>query len=341
MTMKHLIGTDEWSDDSIRAILSRAAELKAGAVGDSFAGKALVMVFFNPSLRTRTSFEVAMARHGGHAVVLEPGKGAWAIETRPGVVMDGDAVEHIVEAARVLGRYGEAVAVRAFPNVDDWEEARRDEVVRAFAEHAGVPTINMESARRHPCQGLADALTLQENLGERPQGRRFVLNWCWHPRALPTAVPASAALAAARLGMEVVIARPRGFDLDPDDMQSIVAVAGSNGGTVDVTNDMDSAVAGADAVYAKSWGNLDAFGNTAADHALRAPYRNWRVDEKRMSTTRNGEGIFLHCLPVRRNVVVTDGVLDGAWSRVTDQAENRLHVQRAVLETILKDGGSQ
>ncbi len=335
MTPSALLGTDEWSDDSIRAILARAAELKAGATGESFTGKALVMVFFNPSLRTRTSFEVAMARHGGHAVILEPGRGAWAIETRSGVVMDGEAVEHIVEAARVLGRYGEAVAVRAFPSADTWAEARRDEVVRAFARHAGVPTINMESARRHPCQGLADALTLQENLGERPRGRRFVLAWSWHPRALPTAVPASAALAAARLGMEVVVARPPGYDLDPDDMASIEEVAGRNGGAVSVTDDLDSAVAGADAVYAKSWGCLDDFGNTEAEAVRRAPYRDWIINEDRMSSTHDGSGIFLHCLPVRRNVVVTDGVLDGPWSRVTDEAENRLHVQRAVLETMI------
>jgi len=335
MTMKHLIGTDEWSDDEIRAILARASELKAGAAGDSFTGKALIMVFFNPSLRTRTSFEVAMARHGGHAVILEPGRGAWAIETRSGVVMDGEAVEHVVEAARVLGRYGEAVAVRAFPSDDTWAEARQDEVVRAFARHAGVPTINMESARRHPCQGLADALTLQENLGERPQGRRFVLAWSWHPRALPTAVPASAALAAARLGMEVVVARPPGYDLDSDDMASIEAVAGRNGGSVSVIDDLDSAVAGADAVYAKSWGCLDDFGNTEEEAVRRAPYRDWIINEDRMSSTRDGAGIFLHCLPVRRNVVVTDGVLDGPWSRVTQEAENRLHAQRAVLETMI------
>jgi len=335
MTMLTLMGTDEWPDDEIRAILARAAELKAGAAGDTFTGKALVMVFFNPSLRTRTSFEVAMARHGGHAVVLEPGKGAWAIETRSGVVMDGEPVEHIIEAARVLGRYGEAVAVRAFPSADTWAEARRDEVVRAFARHAGVPTINMESARRHPCQGLADALTLQENLGERPQGRRFVLAWSWHPRPLPTAVPASAALAAARLGMEVVVARPPGYDLDPDDMASIEAVAGRNSGSVSVTDDLDEAVAGADAVYAKSWGCLEDFGKPDAEAVRRAPHRGWIINEDRMSETRDGAGIFLHCLPVRRNVVVTDGVLDGPWSRVTQEAENRLHAQRAVLEKMI------
>jgi N-acetylornithine carbamoyltransferase len=336
MTTPRLIGTDDWPDDAIRALLARAAELKAGAAGRSLAEKTLIMVFLNPSLRTRTSFEVAIARHGGRAVVLEPGRGAWAMETRPGVVMDGEAVEHIVDAARVLGRYGEAVAVRAFPSATTWTEARRDDVIHAFVRHSGVPTINLESARRHPCQGLADALTLQENLGERPHGRRFVLAWAWHPRPLPTAVPVSAAIAAARLGMEVVIARPPGYDLDPEDVATIEAVAARNGGSLATTVDLDGAVAGADAVYAKSWGCLADYGRPEAESARRAPHRGWIVDERRMASTRDGAGIFLHCLPVRRNVVVTDGVLDGAWSRVTDQAENRLHVQRAVLETMLE-----
>ncbi|MCU0305227.1 MAG: N-acetylornithine carbamoyltransferase [Thermoanaerobaculales bacterium] len=336
MSPPRLIGTDDWPDDAVRALLTRAAELKAGAAGRSLAGRTLIMVFLNPSLRTRTSFEIAMARHGGQAVVLEPGRGAWAMETRHGVVMDGDAVEHIVDAARVLGRYGQAVAVRAFPSATTWTEARRDDVVHAFARHSGVPTINLESARRHPCQGLADALTLQESFGERPKGRRFVLAWAWHPRPLPTAVPASAAIAAARLGMEVVIARPPGYDLDPDDVAAIEAVAGRNGGSLSMTADLDQAVAGADAVYAKSWGCLADYGRPEVEAARRAPLRSWIVDERRMASTRDGAGIFLHCLPVRRNVVVTDGVLDGAWSRVTDQAENRLHVQRAVLETMLE-----
>jgi len=340
MTNRNLLGTDDWPDDEILAVLSRASDLKAGASGVSFAGKSLIMVFFNASLRTRTSFEVAMAMHGGHAVVLEPGRGSWSIETRPGVVMDGDAVEHLVEAARVLGRYGEAVAVRAFPTASSWSEARRDDVVRGFAEHTGVPTINLESARRHPCQGLADALTLQQELEGQTVGRRFVLAWAWHPRPLPTAVPVSAALAAGRLGMEVVVARPPGFHLDPDDMTAIETVAGRNGGAVTVTDDLDGAVANADAVYAKSWGSLEAFGDPVAEAQHRSPHRDWRIDGRKMATTRNGTGIFLHCLPVRRNVVVTDDVLDGVWSRVTDQAENRLHVQRAVLESLLTNGGA-
>ncbi len=244
----------------------------------------------------------------------------------------------MIEAARVLGRYADALAVRAFPSAETWAEAREDAVVKGFARHAGVPVINLESARRHPCQGLADALTLREKLGSRLAGRRFVLAWAWHPKPLPTAVPASAALAAARLGMEVVIARPPGYDLDPEDTASIRACAGRNGGRLVEIDDLDDAVAGADAVYAKSWGCLAHFGDATAEAELRAPHRGWRIDERRMASTRIGAGIFMHCLPVRRNVVVTDGVLDGPWSVVTDQAENRLHAQRALLLELLGGG---
>jgi N-acetylornithine carbamoyltransferase len=334
MTKHDFIATDEWPDDAILALLDRAAALKQRGPDAGLAGKVLAMLFFDPSLRTRTSFEVAMLRHGGHAVCLEPGKGSWAIETRPGAVMDGDTVEHLVEAARVLGRYADALAVRSFPRAATWQEARQDAVVRGFAAHAGVPVINLESARRHPCQGLGDALTLREKLGGTA-GRRFVLTWAWHPRALPTAVPASAAINAARLGMDVVIAHPPGFELDPEDLGVIGAVADRNGGSVTVSHDLDQAVAGADAVYAKSWGSLAHFGDSEAERAVRAPWRSWRVDEARMATTREGRGVFMHCLPVRRNVVVTDGVLDGPSSVVTDQAENRLHVQRALLLELL------
>lgn len=335
MSVRTFIGSDEWDDAAILGMLERAAALKSAGPDQALAGKVLAMVFFDPSLRTRTSFEVAMLRHGGHAVCLEPGKGSWAIETRNGTVMDGDTVEHLVEAARVLGRYAHALGVRSFPRATTWEEARRDEVIRGFARHAGVPVINLESARRHPCQGLADALTLREKLGERTRGGRFVLTWAWHPKALPTAVPVSAAIAAARLGMEVVIAHPEGFDLDADDMAAVRAVAARNGGRVTVVHDMDEALTGADAVYAKSWGSLRHFGDGPAEAQLRAGHRDWRVDEARMALTRGGAGIFMHCLPVRRNVVVTDGVLDGPWSVVTDQAENRLHAQRALLLELL------
>lgn len=187
MSKRDFLAMEDWTPDALEGLLALAARIKRGEVSGGLERKVLAMVFMDPSLRTRTSFETAMFLHGGHAVVLEPGKGSWSLETEPGAVMDGDNVEHIVEAARVLGRYADALAVRAFPRGRDWAVARRDDVVQSFARHCEKPVINLESARRHPCQGLADAMTLGEKLGETA-GKRFVLAWAWHPKALPTAV---------------------------------------------------------------------------------------------------------------------------------------------------------
>jgi len=305
--------------------------VKRGEVDRGLERKVLAMVFLDPSLRTRTSFETGMFLHGGHAVVLEPGKGSWALETEDGVVMDGDTVEHVTEAARVLGRYADALAVRAFPRGSDWAVAREDAVLRQFARHCEKPVINLESSRRHPCQELADAFTLREKLGETA-GKRFVLTWAWHPKALPTAVPVSAALAAARMGMEVMIAAPPGCDLDPDDLERIRSVGReAGGGTVAVAHDQAAAIEGADAVYAKSWGPVSLYGQPAAQRAWFDQHRDWRLTDPLMRTTRGGRGIAMHCLPVRRNVEIDDAVLDGPQSVVVDEAENRLHVQRALL----------
>ena len=300
--------------------------------------RVLAMVFLDPSLRTRTSFEVAMHLHGGHAVVLEPGRGSWALETRRGVVMDGTAVEHMAEAARVLGRYADALAVRAFPKGDDWSVERQDQVLKDFAAYCEKPVINLESARRHPCQGLADALTLRQRLGAQGQplqGRRFVLCWAWHPKPLPTAVPVSAALAAAHLGMEVVIAHPPGYELDPEDLAALTAVTCRAGGTVRTAFDCDAAIDGAEVVYVKSWGALLHFGRPQEEAQLRAAHRGWRMTQDRVRRTQAGRGLVMHCLPVRRNVEIDDAVLDGPNSVVIDQAENRLHVQRALLIHLL------
>lgn len=334
--LRHFLRGDDWADAEILALLDEAIALKASPRTPPVCeGKIVATVFFDPSLRTRTSMEVAMAREGGRCVVLEPGKGSWPIETRPGVVMDGDTVEHLIDAARVLGRYADALAVRSFPKEPTWEEARKDAVLHGFAEHAGVPVINLESARRHPCQGLADAMTIRERLGPDARGRKLVLAWAWHPKPLPVAVPNSAALAGAVLGMDVAIAHPPGYDLDPEDLETIRDVATRNGGRVEVVHDLDAAVEGADVVYAKSWGALSAFGDREREATLREGKRSWIADERRMRATRGGNGIFLHCLPVRRGVEASHGVLDGAWSAVVDEAENRLHAQRALLRRIL------
>ncbi len=312
MTKRDLIALEEWGIEEIEAILALAARVKRGEVRGGLEGRLLAAVFLDPSLRTRASMEAAMFLHGGHAIVLEPGKGSWAWETATGVVMDGATVEHIAEAARVLGRYADVIGLRSFPRGGDWAEARRDAIIRDFAAYCEKPVVNLESARRHPCQELADALTLREKLGD-PRGRRFVLSWTWHPKQLPTAVPASAALAAARNGMEVVIARPPGYDLDPADL--------------------DDALHGASAVYPKSWGALDLFGDAEADLARRAGFRDWRMTAARLRPM--DQGVVLHCLPVRRNVEIDDAVLDSPHSAVVDEAENRLHVQRALLLTLL------
>ena len=330
MTKRDFLSMDDWTGDELEALLTLAARVKRGEVPGGLERKVLAMVFMDPSLRTRSSFETAMFLHGGHAVVLEPGKSSWSLETEPGAVMDGTRVEHVAEAARVLGRYADALAVRVFPRGSDWSVEREDRVIRDFARYCEKPVINLESSRRHPCQGLADAMTLREKLGET-RGKRFVLAWAWHPKALPTAVPASAAIAAARMGMEVVVARPEGYELDAEDMAVVRRIGRETGSVVQVSDELDHALVGADAVYVKSWGSLEHFGRPEDEAALRQQHRDWRMTKPRLKNTRSGKGIVMHCLPVRRNVEIDDDVLDGPNSVVVDQAENRLHAQRALL----------
>jgi N-acetylornithine carbamoyltransferase len=331
---RDFLAMEDWSPAAIDHLLALAARVKRGEITGGLERKVLAAIFLDPSLRTRSSMETAMFLHGGHALVLEPGRGSWALETEAGAVMDGATVEHIKEAARVLSRYADALAVRVFPKGTDWAVEREDRVIKDFARFSDKPVINLESSRRHPCQALADAMTLRERLGET-RGKRFVLTWAWHPKALPTAVPASAAIAAARLGMDVVVTRPPGFDLDPEDLSLIRRIAGESGGSVELCDDIDAGVSGADAVYVKSWGSLEAFGRPEDERVLREPFREWRLTERRLKRTKGGAGIVLHCLPVRRNVEIDDAVLDGPNSVVVDEAENRLHAQRALLLEIM------
>jgi N-acetylornithine carbamoyltransferase len=331
---RDFLAMEDWSPEAIDHLLELAARVKRGEITGGLERKVLAAIFLDPSLRTRSSMETAMFLHGGHALVLEPGRGSWALETQEGAVMDGATVEHIKEAARVLARYADALAVRVFPKGTDWAVEREDRVIKDFARFSDKPVINLESSRRHPCQALADAMTLRERLGDT-RGKRFVLTWAWHPKPLPTAVPASAAIAAARLGMEVVVTRPPGFDLDPDDLSLIHRIAGECGGSVELCDDIDAGVSGADAVYVKSWGSLQAFGRPEEERVLREPFREWRLTERRLKRTQGGKGIVLHCLPVRRNVEIDDAVLDGPNAVVVDEAENRLHAQRALLLEIM------
>lgn len=330
MRKRDFLATEDLGKDGFEGILDLAARVKRGEVTGGLEGRILAAAFMDPSLRTRASFESAMFKHGGHMIVLEPGRGSWSLETELGAVMEGTAVEHLIETSRVLGRYADAIGLRVFPKGTEWVRERQDRIIRDFAAYSEKPVINFESSRRHPCQGLADALTLREKLGD-PKGKKFVLSWAWHPKPLPTAVPASAAIAAAQLGMDVVIARPEGYDLDPDDMATIYQQAAANGGRVSLAHSMSDATIGADAVYVKSWGSLQYFGRPEEEKQFRAGLRAWKMTTDGLKNTKAGKGIVMHCLPVRRNVEIDDAVLDGPNSVVIDEAENRLHVQRALL----------
>jgi len=331
----HFLSTSEFSRAELSQLIDSARLFKQG--GDQskpLAGRSIALVFFNPSLRTRASMQIGVYELGGNAIVLEPGGTSWTLEHRAGAVMDADKTEHVAEFVRVLGRYCAAIGVRTFAALQNWEEERTDPILKAFAKYSEVPIINLESAMHHPCQAMADMMTIQEKLGE---GRKkILLTWAWHPKPLPMAVPNSFALSAAQMGHDLTIACPQGYELDDELMGTIRQQASEAGGSVSVTSEVDQAFDGVEVVYAKSWGSKAFYGAPEKDIAERAQYRGkWMVDEPKMART-NG-ALFMHCLPVRRNVIVTDSVIDSSASVVIDEAENRLHVQKAILAKLLRD----
>jgi N-acetylornithine carbamoyltransferase len=329
----HFLSTIDMSRKQLDQVIESALRFKSGDdTSKPLAGKSVALVFFNPSLRTRASMQVGIYELGGNAVVLEPGGTSWTLEHRESAVMDGDETEHVAEFVRVLERYCVAIGVRTFAALKNLPEERTDPVLNAFARYASVPIINLESAMHHPCQSLADMLTIREKLGVGK--KRVVLTWAWHPKPLPMAVPNSFALAAVQMGHDLVIAHPQGYELDEELMETSRQIASAAGGSLEITNDINAAFSGAEVIYAKSWGAKQFYGNTNQDIAARAPYRRqWIVDKEKMSRTNNA--IFMHCLPVRRNVIVTDEVIDSAASVVIDEAENRLHVQKAIMAKLL------
>lgn len=330
--MQHFLSTVDWTREQLDGLLSLAVELKQHPIRDDLHGKSIALLFLNPSLRTRTSFELGMQQLGGIAIVLQPGKDAWGVEFEPGAVMDGDAEEHIAEVAGVLSRYCDLVALRAFPLFENWEVDREDAVIRALARYSTVPVVNMETIV-HPCQELALMMTLKEKLGT-VQNRKFLLTWTWHPRPLNTAVANSALLIASKFGMDVTLLCPEdAYRLDPQFESAAIRFAGESGGSFRLTHDIEDAYRGADVVYAKSWGALPYYGRPQEEWDLRKNYRHFMVDEAKMALTNNA--LFSHCLPLRRNVKATDGVLDAAYCVALDEAENRLHVQKAIMLTLL------
>ena len=323
---RHLTHLRDLGPEGASRVLAQAAAWKQAPPARIFADKLLAMVFFNPSLRTRASFEAAMLRHGGHALVLEVGNGAWKLESRDGVVMDGDKAEHVKEAVPVLARYADALAVRTFSGGASDAEDEMDPVIAAFRAHSPVPVISMESAREHPCQGLADLLTVREAFGTTKVP--LTLTWAPHMKPLPKAVPNSFLLTAAACGADITVAHPEGYGLTPEVRAEAEAYARATGGSVRFTTDQASALEGAKAVCAKAWGPA-----TGAVAAPMPSLHSWMPTQAHLERAAE-DAIFLHCLPVRRNLEVADGVLDGPWSRVVDEAENRFHVQRALLASL-------
>ncbi len=330
--MRHWLSMGDYDPAELAALVRDACALKSGrsSAQDAIGDRILTMVFFNPSLRTRTSFESAMLRFGGHAICLNVGGDAWKLEHRDGVVMDGDFAEHVREASPVLSRYGDLLAVRTFARLHDAREDAQDAVIRSFAQYATVPLINMESAVEHPCQGLADWMTVQEKLGD-PRGKRFVLSWAPHVKPLPMAVPHSAILAAAGAGMHVTIAHPPGYDLNAGVLDRVSAWCADAGTQVDVTTEQRAVCRDADVLYVKSWGATQHYNDAPAQTESFARHSDWTVGTDHLG--RNA--LLMHCLPVRRNVVITDAALDDTRCVVVDQAENRLWTQAAIIQRLL------
>ncbi|WP_086475919.1 Rossmann-fold NAD(P)-binding domain-containing protein [Arenibacter amylolyticus] len=287
----------------------KAAPLQHRALG---AGKTICLLFFNNSLRTRLSTQKAAINLGLEVMVMNFGSEGWALEYGDGTVMDQGTSEHIKEAAQVVAQYCDLVAIRAFPSLTDKEQDEAEIVLNGFKKYAGIPVINMESSVGHPLQALADAITLSEN---KPEKRpKVVLSWAPHPKALPHAVANSFVEMMQLQEADFVITHPKGYELNPEITKN-----------TKIEYDQDKALEDADFVYVKNWSSYQDYGKVLNQD------KNWTITSKKL-----GKAKFMHCLPVRRNVIVADEVLDGNQSLVIEQANNRTYAAQIVLKKLLK-----
>jgi N-succinyl-L-ornithine transcarbamylase len=315
--MKHFLNIGDVED--INALVKEALFCKQNPRGDLELGKnkTLGLIFMNPSLRTRLSTQKAGINLGMDVMVMNFSGEGWALETEEGVIMNGDKAEHIKEAAAVVGEYCDIIGLRSFPGLKDRDLDYKDHVINEFVKYAGVPIVNLESATVHPCQSLADIVTIEETKTKnRP---KVVLTWAPHPRALPQSVPNSFAEWINKMDYDFVIANPEGYDLSRDFT-----------GAAKVVHNPEEAYERADFIYAKNWSSYENYGQILSTDP------NWMVDEKKMKLTNNAK--FMHCLPVRRNVVVSDAVIDSENSIVIREAANREWAAQAVLKQLLKNG---
>jgi N-acetylornithine carbamoyltransferase len=324
----------DFSHEEIESLVALAARLDKHPEPRALEGKVLSLLFLSPSLRTLSSFQAAMIRLGGGAFVISPDMSIHGLESRYGIVMDGVAAEHVREAVPVIASYGDAMGVRAFAERRDLAHDVADKDFQELTALIDKPWINMESAIDHPCQSLADWKTMND-LGIQQNGGKFVLSWAYHPKALPLAVPAATVHMAAARGMDVTVLRPAGFELPPAVMDKARNAAERSGGSLRETDDRREAMEGAHVIYAKSWSSTRHYGDKLGDQKLREPLVPWCVDDPWFENAR-ADCRFMHCLPVRRGVVVADRVLDGPRSVVIQEARNRMVVQMAVLHRMLK-----
>ena len=305
--------------DSLSKWVSEAIEIKKNPLKNKKLGKnkTLGMLFFNPSLRTRLSTQKAALNLGMNVMVMNFTSEGWTLEFEDGAIMNQGASEHIKEAAEVVSQYCDVIAIRAFAELIDKEKDNSEVVISGFLKYATVPIINMESATGHPLQSLADAITIEEfKPNHRP---KVVLTWAPHPKALPQAVPNSFVEMMQLQDADFVITHPKGYELNPEiTMDSKIEF------------DQDKAFENADFIYAKNWSNYNEYGQITNSDS------SWTVTVDKMKLTNNAK--FMHCLPVRRNVIVTDEVIDSENSIVMNQANNRTYSAQLVLQKILKDG---
>jgi N-succinyl-L-ornithine transcarbamylase len=313
--MKHFINPSDVT--SVSELISEGLRQKKDPFKDQSLGKnkTIVLLFFNSSLRTRLSTQKAASNLGMNVMVMNVGTDSWQLEMEDGVIMDAGKAEHIKEAAAVIGQYCDIIAVRSFADLQDRDYDYREVVLEKFRQYSGVPVINLESATRHPCQSLADLITIEE-LKDKPKPK-VVLTWAPHFKALPQAVGNSFAEWLNLTDYDFVIANPEGYDLHPDYR-----------GKAKVYHNQEEAFAGADFIYAKNWSSYEQYGKVLTQDA------NWKITMEKMSLTNNAK--FMHCLPVRRGLKVEDAVLDSPNSVVVQQAGNRVWSVQAAIKKILE-----
>lgn len=300
-------------------LILSAKKIKSAPLENSELGKnkTLGLLFFNPSLRTRLSTQKASLNLGMHCIVMNLNTEGWSLEFEDGTVMDGNKAEHIKEAAQVISQYCDVIGIRSFPTLTNKEKDEEEQVINAFVNYSTIPVISLEGATEHPLQAVADALTIQEYKKKRKP--KVVLTWAPHPKALPHAVPNSFVKIMKLSEYELVITHPEGYELNPEI---------TKGATI--TNNQDEAFKNADFIYAKNWSSYNSYGEILSNDT------NWTVTSEKMALTNNAK--FMHCLPVRRNIIVTDEVLDSENSIVIQQANNRTFATQAILKKILENG---